>query len=85
MRGLSTLPCLPSARPPARQPRGVPRALTAPCPPRPRLAPQGAKWGLSAVPSNFVMAYLVLAVLSAVTHLRTFSVFRTVQVGRPGR
>lgn len=41
---------------------------------------QGTGWGLAAVPSNFIMAYLVLAVLSAVTHLRTFSANRTVQV-----
>eukprot|EP00198_Chlamydomonas_reinhardtii_P003048 XP_001692384.1 predicted protein [Chlamydomonas reinhardtii] len=40
---------------------------------------QGTGWGLAAVPSNFIMAYLVLAVLSAVTHLRTFSANRTVQ------
>ncbi|KAG2425449.1 hypothetical protein HXX76_013659 [Chlamydomonas incerta] len=41
---------------------------------------QGSKWGLSAVPSNVVMAYLVLSVLSTVTHLRTFTTFRTVQL-----
>ncbi|KAG2488394.1 hypothetical protein HYH03_013080 [Edaphochlamys debaryana] len=41
---------------------------------------QGSKWGLSNVPSNMVMAYLVLAVLSSVTHLRTFTLFRTVQL-----
>ncbi|PNH05488.1 ABC transporter G family member 24 [Tetrabaena socialis] len=45
-----------------------------------RGADGGSQWGLSSVPSNFVMVYLVLSVLSTVTHLRTFSVFRTVQL-----
>ncbi|GLC33979.1 hypothetical protein PLESTM_000140200 [Pleodorina starrii] len=41
---------------------------------------QGSSWGPSKVPSNFVMAYLVLSMLAAVTHLRTFSVSRMVQL-----
>lgn len=64
----------------------TPRHITPPASPSPQGAAfivgviQGSKWGLSAVPSNVVMAYLVLSVLSTVTHLRTFTTFRTVQV-----
>ncbi|GFR51610.1 hypothetical protein Agub_g14036, partial [Astrephomene gubernaculifera] len=43
-------------------------------------AVQGSKWGLTAVPSNVAMIYLVLSVLATVTHLRTFTSFKNVQM-----
>ncbi|PNH12855.1 putative white-brown complex 30 [Tetrabaena socialis] len=40
---------------------------------------QGTDWGLSDVPANFTMTFLVLSVLSNITHLRTFTTFRDIQ------
>ncbi|GFR51611.1 hypothetical protein Agub_g14037 [Astrephomene gubernaculifera] len=42
-------------------------------------AVQSSKWGLTAVPSNVAMIYLVLSVLATVTHLRTFTEHKLVQ------
>ncbi|KXZ47133.1 hypothetical protein GPECTOR_37g138 [Gonium pectorale] len=39
---------------------------------------QGYQWDLADVPGNIVMAYMVLAVLAAIVHLRTFSTTRFV-------
>ena len=85
-RGLACLRAgkLRTALPPPRA-NSTPRAhaVAAPHPP-PALLParrtQGSSWGLNNVPSNFVMANLCLSVLSTVTHLRTFSQFRVVQL-----
>ncbi len=38
--------------------------------------PAGTGWGLTGVPSNAVMCFVCLGVLSCVTHLRTFSLNR---------